>query len=122
MKILLLEPDRSYARIVAEALETAGHEVVWRSSADGALAELDEAKVGAIIVEIQLAKHNGIEFLYEIRSYPDLARIPVIVLTMISEIDIPIPASAREQLNIVRYLYKPLTPLRNLLTAVRQLA
>lgn len=122
MRILLLESDRTYALTVQEALKSDGHVVVWKSSADGALSELDSLKVDAIIVEIQLAKHNGVEFLYEIRSYPDLSKIPVLVLTMIPEIDMPISDSTRKQLGISRYLYKPSTSLRNVSIAVKQLA
>lgn len=122
MRILLLESDRSYAMTVKEALEADGHVIVWHSTADGALGELDNLKVGAIIAEIQVAKHNGIEFLYEIRSYPDLATIPVIILSIIPEVDMPISDSAREQLGITQYLYKPSTSLRKVIMAVKQLA
>lgn len=122
MRILLLESDRSYAKIVKESLETDGHAIIWRSSADNALSVLDTSRVDAIIAEIQVAKHNGIEFLYEIRSYPDLAMIPVIILTMIPEIDMPISNGVRKQLGIARYLYKPSTSLRNLIMTVNQLA
>lgn len=122
MRVLLLEPDHSFAKIVSEALAQDGHSIVWCSGADTALTELDRKNVDAILVEIQLAKHNGIEFLYEIRSYPDLAKIPVILLTMIAEIDLQIDDSTKQQLGIYRYLYKPTTSLRKLAAVIKQIA
>lgn len=62
MKVLLVEPDRILGATLVEQLSAAGHDVVWRHSAQTALDSLDETLPGAVILELQLGIHNGIEF------------------------------------------------------------
>jgi len=69
-------------------------------------------------LELQLASHNGIEFLYELRSYNDWQSIPVIIHSLV-------PATAftniAPELGVVSYLYKPTTTLKKLCTSVSDL-
>src|SRR5438034_1400345 len=116
--ILLLEPDQILGKIYFQALQSAGHRVVWCRDAQSAIHEIDKDSPKLIIAELQLANHNGIEFLYELRSYQDWQKIPAIILSQV-----PSAAAgheAWEQLNIVAYLYKPLAKLRDLIDIVSQ--
>lgn len=120
-QILLLEPDRALARTYFEALTHDGHTVQVCTTAQNAIFCADEIKPDIVILELQLVAHSGIEFLYEFRSYPDWQDIPVIVATNV-------PASEfvgswkllRDNLVVSRYLYKPLTSLKNLLRTVNE--
>lgn len=121
MYILLVEPDRVLGQTYSEALKTAGHEVVWKRSAQSALDSLDTKVPDLIVLELQLGLHNGVEFMYEMRSYHEWQHIPVLVHTInhYSRSDIFEPAL--KQLGIVEVLYKPQTSLKRLIRTVENI-
>ncbi|SRR5581483_6743079 len=113
--ILLVEPDAVLARTYRSALESCGHVVRVAVSAQAAVAAADEQRPDIVVLELQLPRHNGIEFLYEFRSYVDWQPIPVVAHTMVPPGDIAIAQPAlREALGVGVYLYKPQTTLREL--------
>ena len=122
MRILLVEPDRLQAGIFTEALRRDGHEVAHAVSAQDAVHAADEAMPDVVILELQLPHHNGIEFLYEFRSYAEWLHIPVVVHTYVPRHELTPAATMRRELGVVRVLYKPATSLGQLCTAVRALA
>lgn len=121
-QILFIEPDYLLASTYRQALETQGHEVRICASAQSAIFSADEVKPDLVILELQLIRHSGIEFLYEFRSYPDWQGVPVLILS-------GVPAGEfmgswelfRQELGIRSYLYKPLTSLQTLLRTVHEL-
>lgn len=119
--ILLIEPDLLLARNYYDALKTAGYIVTAVPSAQAAILAADEAKPDAVIVELQLVGHSGVEFLYEFRSYADWQTVPLIVHTHVPPSEF---AGARDllmkELGTHTYLYKPHTSLRKLLGAVHE--
>ncbi len=121
--IILLEPDAILMDLYARALESAEHHVRTVISAQEAIFEVDEARPDLIIVELQLVAHSGIEFLYELRSYPEWQDIPVLVQSIIPPTEFTDSMQLlRGQLGVVAYLYKPQTSLQALLRAVNQVA
>jgi DNA-binding response OmpR family regulator len=122
-QILLVEPDRLLARTYHDILSRNGHTVRICATAQGGVYCADEFRPDVVILELQLVAHSGIEFLYEFRSYPDWNDVPVIIHTNV-------PAGEfsgswkllRNQLGVVQYLYKPVTTLKALLSAVQDLA
>lgn len=118
--ILLIEPNQSIARVYECALNRAGHHVAIAKTAQSAIHTLDEhATVDIIILEPQLVGHNGIEFLYELRSYVEWQRIPVILLTTLDAM-IMQNTILTEKIGIATYLYKPVTTNDLLCEAVAQ--
>ena len=117
-RILLIEPDRVLGEIYESSLRHRGHEVVWRTSAQAAIAACDEQLPDAIVLELQLPSHNGVEFLYELRSYGDLQAVPVIVLSHVPPVLRALSPVLWEQLGISAYLYKPLIKLTDLFRSV----
>lgn len=117
-QILLIEPDVKLGAIYQDFLQTRGHKVNWRTTAQAALHSVDKNRPEAILLEIQLARHNGIEFLYELRSYQDWQNIPVIVHSQVPPVLKAISPMLWEQLEIVEYLYKPTTKLADLSRAI----
>ncbi len=57
-----------------------------------------------ILLDLNMPRMNGIEFLQELRSDPDLKSIPVVVLTTSAGEEDRVEAS---QLNVAGYLLKP---------------
>lgn len=119
--LLLMEPDRLLADTYAQALKQAGHQVVWQTDAQAALADLDAQPIDLVILELQLANHNGVELLHEIRSYPDWDQIPVLLHTMVAQSHPGLGRAFWPQLGIAGYLYKPQTNLVKLAQTVDRL-
>lgn len=120
MNILLVEPDRILGEAASAALEAFGYKVAWKRGAQTALDSLDETIPELIILELQLGIHNGIEFLYEVASYPEWQHIPVIVYTINPKAQDKIFAQSFAQLRVEAVLYKPHTTISQLVKAVKQ--
>ena len=116
--ILLVEPNTVLAQIYQAALQHNGHQVQSTSSAQTAISLADQQRPDLVILELQLAAHNGIEFLYEFRSYPDWQTIPVLVHSVVPQSIFGSHTSLWQELTIADYLYKPSTTLQQLLKAV----
>lgn len=116
-KILLIEPDRRLGKIYKSALEQAGFTVLLRSTAESALKALDKTLPELIVMEPQLAKHGGIEFLYELRSYQDWQTVPVIINSLIPSATLKRMATGLDQLGVAERFYKPQTSLDRLIEA-----
>lgn len=122
MKILLVEPDKVLGEAIAHVFESAKHKLTWKRNAQTALDALDDNIPDLIILEIQLGLHNGIEFLYEIRSYPEWQNVPVIVHTLNNKALDEQFSQAFAELDVRAVLYKPRTSTQNLLRVARQFA
>lgn len=114
--ILLLEPDLILGKTYSQYLESLGHNLNWQQSAQAAVQALDGFQAQLAIIELQIAGHNGLEFLYEIRSYPDLQKLPVIIQSVVGKSTLQ--PNVMEQLQINAYLHKPSTSLVQLGQAV----
>lgn len=120
--ILLIEPDKVLARTYKAALGRVGFLVDWQASAQDAISSVDSKHPVVIVLDIQLFGHNGVEFLYELRSYPDWQHIPVIILSGLSEGELGLNQETKQKLHIVKYLYEPHTRLSELMEAVKTAA
>lgn len=119
MNILLLEPDKILAEVYASALMNSGHNVSLGTDAQTAIHTIDEKLPDLIIMELLLARHNGVEFLYELRSYSEWTNIPVILLTAVQRN--ALSAALQDQLGVNAYLYKPRTDIQKLLRMVERI-
>src|SRR5438132_74554 len=100
MHILLIEPDRPQARTLASALQQAGHTVAHAVSAQGAVHLADEQSPDVVVLELQLPQHNGVEFLYEFRSYPEWLHVPVVLHTFVPERELAHAAVLHTELGV----------------------
>ena len=118
-KVLLIEPDKPLAAVYQQALASAGHEVVVRHTAQSAIFAVDDGLPDLVLLELQLAAHSGIEFLYELRTYPEWQNVPVVVLSQIPAYELESSFRLlRDQLGISSYHYKPQVSLSQLLAIV----
>lgn len=117
-KILLLEPDAILGRSYRLALIKSGYKVQWFRNASAAISSVDKVVPNLIIVELQLPVHNGVEFLYEFRSYQDLVKVPAIILSNIPPVIRSFSKGLWDQLGVVAYHYKPQTKLADLSRSV----
>ncbi len=115
MRVLLIEPDKTLAYLYQTALEESGHKVSCSPSAQAAILAASAFKPDAVVLELQLAAHNGVEFLFEFRSYADWSAVPLVILSHV------LPDFPWEKLGVSAYLYKPQTKLKDLVQTVDSL-
>lgn len=118
-KVLIIEPDKPLADLYEQALNSAGHTAITAHTAQSAIFAVDEYAPDMIFLELQLAAHSGIEFLYELRTYPEWQDIPVIILSSLPPGELQASYHIlRDQLNVKNYYYKPQTSLRQIIDIV----
>jgi DNA-binding response OmpR family regulator len=114
-QILLIEPDRILARSYGDALQSVGHVVRLRATAQAAIHAADELTPDVVVLELQLVAHSGVEFLYEFRSYVDWQTVPVIILSSVPAVEFNKSTIVlKQQLGIHSYHYKPQTSITSL--------
>ena len=120
--ILLIEPDRVLAGTYTRTLEGAGYSVRHVVGAEQAIRLADTAKPDAVIISLEMARHNGVEFLYEFRSYSEWRHIPALVLTSTPHTDLLDATILREQLGVEAVLVRSQTHADDLLRTLRLIA
>lgn len=120
MDVLFVEPDPDLASAYLFAIKEAGLKGLSARSGQQAITILDQQPVKLICLEVHLADHNGIEFLHELRSYPEWDKIKVALLTYIPEPDLQFSDSQHKQLGIVGYFYKPRVQLKELANYIKE--
>lgn len=119
--ILYIEPNTVLAKLYKRGLEQEGYKVVCVAGAQAGIDAADEHAPDLVILELQLSKHSGLEFLHEFRSYPEWAAVPVIVNTVITPSRFAGKYEPLQRdLGIAAVLYKPKASLTELLNAVRK--
>lgn len=117
--VLLIEPDAVLARTYMQALQHVGHTVARAGGAQEAVNEADDKKPDLVVMELQMAMHDGVEFLQEFRSYPEWQGIPVVINTSLTPAALaPVQAALENDLGVTACLYKPRTTLQQLINTV----
>lgn len=85
MNILLVDDSR-FLRVANErALTRAGHSVIAAADGEEGLRLAVERKPDLIVLDMMLPKMSGPDVLHALRKNPPTARIPVMVLTSLSQ-------------------------------------
>ncbi|MDO8591451.1 MAG: response regulator [bacterium] len=117
-RILFIEPDRLLGANANRILKRSGHIVDLHVDPQAAMDSADAAHPDIIILDLLLAGRSGIEFLYEFRSYPEWAKLPVIIYSNVSPEDFSVAGAGAAQLGIAAYFYKPTTSISELAKSV----
>ena len=115
MKALLIEDDARLARLVAEYLGRNEIEVAVAGDGERGLAALRTRRPDVVLLDLMLPGIDGLEVCRRIRSTPELAAVPVIMLTAKGE---DVDRIVGLELGADDYLAKPFNP-RELLARVR---
>ena len=112
-EILLAEDNPADVYLIREALRENGVDCTLRVASDGtdvlhiisAERSHEEAqRLSLIILDLNLPRHDGIEILQRLRETPELAHVPVVILT---SSDSPRDRLLANQLGATCYLRKP---------------
>ena len=87
-------------------LAKANHTVSAHSDPQAALLSADRRVPDLVIIELQLAAHSGVEFLYEFRSYPDWHSVPIVVFTNLHPDQLAAYQPVLSDLSVTSCLYK----------------
>lgn len=121
LRLLLVEPDKTMGQTYLKYFQELGYQVSWAQTSEQALEVIDSEMPNIIILELQIPVHNGLELLYEIRSYSDWEPIKIIINTSVKEFKLK-QSMVYKQLKISKYLYKPDTGLEKLKLAIESIA
>lgn len=117
MKALIVDTDTIIDKALTELLIKRSIQSKTVTSAQRALDELDYYKPDIVILEPQLGPHNGIEFIYEMRSHADVNHVRLYVYSSNRNIlDERYEASWR--LARATVFYKPTTSPKQLVMAI----
>jgi two-component system chemotaxis response regulator CheY len=100
MKVLALDDDRHYLRMVKMALEDEGHDVLVATSGAAGLALIPEAPPDVILLDVRMPGIDGRSFARAYASLPG-PHAPIIVVTGTDDV------AARKVKNAAGYLAKP---------------
>jgi DNA-binding response OmpR family regulator len=80
MNVFLIEPDAILAGLYGGALCSVGHDVLTLKTAQAAVSAAEERIPDVVVLATEMARHNGVEFLYEFKSYTEWRDVPVVLL------------------------------------------
>lgn len=84
-RVVMVEDDQWFADTVKRQLEKNGMEVVVAHDGPTAIDVIDDEMPDVIVLDMLLRTTTGMALLHELRSYKDLASIPVVILSSIAE-------------------------------------
>lgn len=84
-KLLLVEDDKFLRDLIAKKLKTEGFEVIEALDGESGLVQAKEASPDLILLDLILPGIDGFDVLAKIKSDPVTAKIPVIVLSNLSQ-------------------------------------
>ena len=82
---LVVEDDLKSAELIRVQLEAEGFKVLHAASAEAALALAVQQPLSLITLDIMLPDMDGWEFLGRIKQMPALARIPVVIISIVAD-------------------------------------
>jgi len=79
--ILIVEDDALIRRLYEKVFSSEGHKVSTAADGEEGLLKIKEEKPALILLDIMMPKMDGLELLERIKADPEIADIPVVVLT-----------------------------------------
>jgi two-component system, OmpR family, response regulator RpaA len=85
-QIMLVDDDKHVVEVVERALRRQGHAVIVASDGREALGFLQRQSPDLLILDVMLPRLNGVQVCEYVRSHPNLASIPILLLTVKEDI------------------------------------
>lgn len=120
-RVLLLESDVILAKSIGRLLHLRKHQVVWKPDPQSAINAADRLHPDIVVLDLSLGAHNGIEFLYEFRSYPEWLSVPVVLFTSHGKHELEGLEQAFSELGVAAILHKPLAKISHLADQIQNL-
>jgi len=85
--IVVVDDDRDVAGTIERTLRRRDHEVAVAYSGAQALQLIQERPPDLVVLDIMMPRMNGIEVCHRIRSFPNVASVPILFLTAKGKIE-----------------------------------
>lgn len=102
-KIVCAEDDKMISTSLVEGFKAAGFEVTPAYDGEEALAKIKEVKPDIALLDIMMPKLDGIGVVWEMKADAEIAGIPVVMLTNLSD---PATVSKILEAGVTDYLLK----------------
>ena len=111
-RILVIDDDPLFVETTKTVLESKDYQVITAFDGDEGLQKARDEKPDLILLDIIMPTQDGFQVCEQIKGNPQLAEIPVIILTSFAKQkgETNIPVSAGFQLEAEGYLDKPVDP------------
>jgi CheY-like chemotaxis protein len=86
-RILVVDDNEHNRDLLVRRLTRDGHEVIAAPSGQAALETLNQQPFDLVLLDIMMPEVNGFEVLESIKTHPELAHLPVIMVSALNEID-----------------------------------
>jgi DNA-binding response OmpR family regulator len=104
--VLIIEDEVDMQNFTSRVLELEGYRVLKASNGEKGMEIIRENPVSLVLLDLRLPGHDGWAILREMKRNPELATIPVVVLTAVAET----PQRKRTlRMGATKYLVKPLS-------------
>ena len=122
VRILVIDDDPLFVEATKTILEIKDYQVLTASDGDIGLQKVREEKPDLVLLDIIMPTQDGFHVCEEIKKDPQLADIPVVMLTSFAQKkgETDIPVSAGLELEAEGYIDKPVDP-EELLRYVRKM-
>lgn len=107
MRVLLIDDEQFYFKLLGKALKEAEYELEYAKSGSEGLAKIPSFDPELLIVDLKLPEMDGFQILERLRRDPKYSHIPVIVITGEDELSEKLKAF---DLGADDYLVKPFQP------------
>jgi DNA-binding response OmpR family regulator len=87
IKLLIVDDDEDYARLLVECFNGLGFQVVYVDSGQKALREVKELLPDIMLLDIVMPEIDGFEVCRQVRQLPECANMIVIMLTAKEEVE-----------------------------------
>jgi CheY-like chemotaxis protein len=84
-KILLIEDDKFLRELMNKKLITLGYDVVTAADGESGLVMIKETKPDVVLLDLILPGINGFEVLEKAKQDPEIAAIPVVILSNLGQ-------------------------------------
>ncbi len=86
-KIVCAEDDKLISDSLIDSFKAAGFDAIPAYDGEESLAKIKETKPDIILLDIMMPKMDGFGVAWELKADPELAKIPVVMLTNLSDPD-----------------------------------
>lgn len=114
MNVLIIEPSKDLAQIIAARFSDDGTAAYIAHTAQAGISAADKNKPDIVILELLISEHNGLEFIHEFKSYHDWFDVPIVIYSDLSAEELGSAVGWEEDMNITNHFYKPTTSLQEL--------
>lgn len=80
-KIVIVEDDLLISRMYQKIFSSGGHQVEVANDGEEGLEKIRTFKPDLVLLDIMMPKLNGLDLLKQLKSIPEMAKTPVVVLS-----------------------------------------